>query len=179
MMKHVPEQIQQTIGRAMGRIPSGVFILTAGSAAEKTAMMASWVQQAGFEPAAVSVAIAKERPIGDLIRRDKRFVLNVIGEKDHHIMRKYARGLEPGVDPFEGVVAGDPHPFDAEIRHHGWERTAQVTVRRPHERVGEVPFDYRELATCIVNEIHRHAANHTMEEAARAAEAMMKLTGVL
>ena len=77
------------------------------------------------------------------------------------------------------VVAGDPHPFDAEIRHHGWERTAQVTVRRPHERVGEVPFDYRELATCIVNEIHRHAANHTMEEAARAAEAMMKLTGVL
>src|SRR5215216_3764041 len=104
MMKHVPEQIQQTIGRAMGRVPSGVFILTAGSAAEKTAMMASWVQQAGFEPAAVSVAIAKERPIGDLIRREKRFVLNVIGEKDHHIMRKYARGVEPGADPFEGVA---------------------------------------------------------------------------
>src|SRR5262245_50117754 len=102
-MIHVPEQIQQTIGKALGRIPSGVFILTAGSAAEKTAMMASWVQQSGFEPAAVSVALAKERPIGNLIRREKRFVLNVIGEKDHHLMRKYARGLKPGEDAFAGV----------------------------------------------------------------------------
>jgi flavin reductase (DIM6/NTAB) family NADH-FMN oxidoreductase RutF len=96
------DERKKTIGKAIGRIPSGVFILTAGST-ESTAMMASWVQQAGFEPPTVSVAIAKARPIGEIIRRDKRFILNVIGETDHHLMRKYARGVPEGEDPFASV----------------------------------------------------------------------------
>jgi hypothetical protein len=73
------------------------------------------------------------------------------------------------------IQASDPHPFEAEIRHRDQERTAHVSVRGPHESVTEVPFDYRELAACIVTEIHRHAANRSMEEAARAAEAMMNM----
>jgi glucose-6-phosphate dehydrogenase assembly protein OpcA len=73
------------------------------------------------------------------------------------------------------IQAVDPHPFEAEIRHRDQERTAHVTVRGQHESVTEVPFDYRELAACIVTEIHRHAANRSMEEAARAAEAMMNM----
>src|SRR5207253_7624746 len=73
------------------------------------------------------------------------------------------------------IRAGDPHPFEAEIRHREKERTARVTVRVPRESATEVPFDYRELAACIVGEIHRHAANRPLEEAARVAEAMMKL----
>ena len=76
------------------------------------------------------------------------------------------------------IQSYDPHPFDAEIRHREKERTARVTVRRPNETATEVPFDYRELAACVVSEIHRHAANRTMEEAARVAEAMMALRRV-
>jgi glucose-6-phosphate dehydrogenase assembly protein OpcA len=73
------------------------------------------------------------------------------------------------------IEAQDPHPFEAEILHRGQERTAHVTVRGPRESAGDVPFDYHELAACIVSEIHRHAANRSMEAAARAAEAMMTI----
>jgi glucose-6-phosphate dehydrogenase assembly protein OpcA len=71
------------------------------------------------------------------------------------------------------IQSGGPHPFDAEILHHGHDRTAQVRMRAPRESTSEVPFGYCELASCIVGEIHRHAPNPSMEGAGRAAEEMM------
>src|SRR5207248_8567927 len=61
------------------------------------------------------------------------------------------------------ISAGDPHPLEAEIRHEGKQRTARMTKGRSHRTEMDVPFDYRELAACIVGEIHRHAANRPME----------------
>src|SRR5918999_987649 len=55
----ISEQLKQTVGKALGRVPSGVFILTAAHNGESAAMMASWVQQAAFDPPAVSIAMAK------------------------------------------------------------------------------------------------------------------------
>ena len=71
------------------------------------------------------------------------------------------------------IASVAPHALEVELLHHGRDRTARVSVRGASERTAEVPFDYQELASCIVGEIHRHAANRTMEEAATAAEAMM------
>ena len=36
--------------RELGRLPSGLYVLTAGRGAAATGMLASWVQQVGFEP---------------------------------------------------------------------------------------------------------------------------------
>jgi len=72
------------------------------------------------------------------------------------------------------IQAGAPHPFDVEIRHRGRESSARVTLRAPRAATMESPFGYSEFAACIVGEIHRHAANKPMEDAARAAEDMMK-----
>ena len=42
----------------LGRVPSGVFILTASDGeGRETGMLASWVQQASFEPQQVTVAV--------------------------------------------------------------------------------------------------------------------------
>ena len=50
---------KENIGAAIGRIPSGVFVITAkNSSGEKIGMLGSWVAQAGFEPPCVSVAVA-------------------------------------------------------------------------------------------------------------------------
>jgi glucose-6-phosphate dehydrogenase assembly protein OpcA len=72
-----------------------------------------------------------------------------------------------------GIRADAPHLLDLEIVHHGRETTARVTTRKPTASTSEVPFGYRELAACIVNEMHRHAPNPHLEDATRAAEAMM------
>jgi flavin reductase (DIM6/NTAB) family NADH-FMN oxidoreductase RutF len=101
----VSDEFKHTVGKAIGRIPSGVFILTATSAdgRDATAMMASWVQQASFDPPALSVAVAKGRPIGDMIRAAKKFSLSVIPDGDTTLMKRYARGVKPGEDAFAGV----------------------------------------------------------------------------
>ena len=99
----VSEELKQTVGKALGRIPSGVFILTAGRGADAAAMMASWVQQASFEPPTVSIALAKGRPIADLIKSTKTLGLSIVPENDTTLMKRYARGIKPGEDPFHDV----------------------------------------------------------------------------
>ena len=102
-MIHVPDDIRNTIGKALGRIPSGLFILTAKHNDQSTAMLASWVQQSSFDPPTVSVAIANDRPITTLIRTSKKFALSVIPETDTTLMKRYARGIKPTEDPFAGM----------------------------------------------------------------------------
>lgn len=97
------DELKMTVGRALGRIPSGVFVLTTGSGPKAAAMLASWVQQASFAPPCVSVAVAKDRFLGPALRENRVFALSVVGEHDAHLMKKYARGLKPGEDAFAGI----------------------------------------------------------------------------
>src|SRR6476661_8003811 len=99
----VPDSLKQQIGKPLGKIPSGVFILTAQHDGRSSAMLASWVQQAAFAPPAVSVAVARDRPIVNLIRQSGRFALSVVAEHDKALMKRYARGIREGEDPFAGM----------------------------------------------------------------------------
>ena len=99
----ISEEFKHSAGKAMGRIPSGVFILTAKHTTDATAMMASWVQQCAFDPPAISVALAKGRPIGEIIKSAQQFAISVVGEEETTLMKRYARGVKPGEDAFAGV----------------------------------------------------------------------------
>ncbi len=68
-------------------------------------MLASWVQQAGFEPLALSVAVRKGRPIEPLIDESWHFVLNQIGTDPKPMFRHFGRGFEAGQDAFAGIEA--------------------------------------------------------------------------
>jgi flavin reductase (DIM6/NTAB) family NADH-FMN oxidoreductase RutF len=64
-------------------------------------MMASWVQQCSFAPPALTVGIAKDRPIAKVIQASRTFALSIVAEHDDsHILRKYARGVPEHEDPF-------------------------------------------------------------------------------
>jgi len=91
------------IGPAIGRIPSGLFILTAADEEHRAGMLCSWVQQACFEPAMVSVAVAKGRPIMPLISESRRFGLCQLSEADKTTLRKFAGGHDMNDDPFLGI----------------------------------------------------------------------------
>ena len=118
-MSHpTPENTDPALGKALGRIPSGVYILCTVHDGRPEVMMASWVQQAGFQPPSVSVAVAKERPIRQSLLAAGRFALAVVPQDDTSLMKKYGRGVAPGADPFEGVEvihtpAGLPVPAGA------------------------------------------------------------------
>jgi flavin reductase (DIM6/NTAB) family NADH-FMN oxidoreductase RutF len=102
----------------LGRVPSGIYILTAGVGASATGMLASWVMQAGFEPPMVTVAVQQGRYVADWLTAGKPFVLNVVGESHKHLLKHFGKGFEPGEPAFTGLEtretsAGVPALVDA------------------------------------------------------------------
>jgi flavin reductase (DIM6/NTAB) family NADH-FMN oxidoreductase RutF len=87
----------------LGRIPSGVFILTAGTGDNATGMLASWVMQAGFEPPMITVAIRQGRHVAERLVRGEPFVLNVVGEGQKLLLSHFGRGFEPDEPAFVGL----------------------------------------------------------------------------
>ena len=89
--------------QALGRVPTGLYIVTAENNGQRAAFLASWVCQVGFMPPAVSVAIKQDRPIMRQLARGAHFAVNILGKDDKKLMGQFARGFDIGVDPFEGA----------------------------------------------------------------------------
>jgi flavin reductase (DIM6/NTAB) family NADH-FMN oxidoreductase RutF len=87
----------------LGRLPSGIFILTAGVGDRATGMLSSWVMQAGFEPPMVSVAVKLGRYVCDWLTDGQPFVLNLVGESQTQLLKHFGKGFEPGAPAFEGL----------------------------------------------------------------------------
>jgi flavin reductase (DIM6/NTAB) family NADH-FMN oxidoreductase RutF len=87
----------------LGRVPSGIFILTIGTGSRATGMLASWVMQAGFEPPTVSVAVKQGRYVCDWITAGEPFVLNLVGESQKELLKHFGKGFPPGEPAFEGL----------------------------------------------------------------------------
>jgi 3-hydroxy-9,10-secoandrosta-1,3,5(10)-triene-9,17-dione monooxygenase reductase component len=125
----VSDEVKGRIGKPLGKVPSGVYILTAAHGGKTHAMLASWVQQAAFDPPTVSVALAKDRPIYPLIRESKRLALSILGEHDTQLMKKYARGIDPGRDAFEGMsTVKSPHGIPCLADALGWIECRVISV---------------------------------------------------
>jgi flavin reductase (DIM6/NTAB) family NADH-FMN oxidoreductase RutF len=88
----------------LGRVPSGIFILTIGTGARATGMLASWVMQAGFEPPMGSVAVKQGRYVSDWLSVGQPFVLNLVGEGHKVFLKHFGKGFEPGAPAFEGLA---------------------------------------------------------------------------
>ncbi|MGE5609197.1 MAG: flavin reductase family protein [Bacillota bacterium] len=99
----IPEPLKHTVGRVLGQIPSGVFIISAVHEGNGDAQLASWIQQAAFEPPCITVALGRTRSILPIIRGSGRFAISILGEADRGLMKRYARGVQAGEDPFADV----------------------------------------------------------------------------
>lgn len=104
------EKVKEKIGKALGKIPSGIGILTAQRGNEKQAMLASWFQQVSFEPPLLALAIKKGRPIGEIIQESKIFALNLLHTGQKNMLAHFGKGFEPGQDPFVGIKLDSSYP---------------------------------------------------------------------
>ncbi|MFO0910964.1 MAG: flavin reductase family protein [Isosphaeraceae bacterium] len=95
------------LGQALGRVPSGLYILTVRQDDRATGMLASWVQQAGFEPPMVTVAVGTQRYVADWIANGGRCTLNQLPVGSKSLMKHFGRGFPPEADAFEGLELRD------------------------------------------------------------------------
>ena len=98
------------LGAALGRVPSGLFILTARNGENFTGMLASWVQQAGFEPPMLTVVLHKDRYVTDWIRRSGKFVLNQVAIGNKTLLKHFGKGFKPEDQAFENAKIHLDHP---------------------------------------------------------------------
>ncbi len=94
-------QIDRT-EQAVGRIVSPLCVVSAKRGDVKSAMLASWVSQASFNPPGVTVAVAKDRAIEPLLHTKDKFVLNVLQE-GMNLRRHFLKSFAPGSDRFAGL----------------------------------------------------------------------------
>ena len=125
---------------ALGRVPSGLFVVTWREADRDRGMLASWVMQAGFAPPMVTVAVAPGRALLAAIEAGSAFVVNVLAERQRPLLARFGKPPGPEEDPFAGIGVGRA-PCGAATIH---EAAAWLECRLVSRTVGsaETPSDH-------------------------------------
>ncbi|MFP4102808.1 diflavin flavoprotein [Coleofasciculus sp.] len=98
------KSLDSDLDKALGRLSSGLYVITAQKGNINSAMVASWVAQASFKPLGVSVAVAKDRAIESFMYVGDRFVLNVLEAGNYQgLMKHFLKRFPPGANRFEGI----------------------------------------------------------------------------
>jgi len=113
---------------ALAQIPSGCCILTAAADSVATGMLASWVQQAAFEPPMVTVALKRGRPIETLIERSGKLTLNVIGEDPTRLFKHFGKGFALDQLAFTGLFTTST-PYGVELAESAGVLSGRVIQR--------------------------------------------------
>lgn len=93
---------------ALGRVPSGLYILTARQGESETGMLVSWVQQCSFEPPQLTVALKQGREVTAWLAQGAGFTLNVLDEDQTDILAHFGRGFGPGEPAFQEIAIDRP-----------------------------------------------------------------------
>ena len=94
-------QIDRT-EQAVGRVVGSLCVLAAKRDGVTSAMLASWVTQASFNPPGLTIAVAKDRAVESLTHTDDKFVLNILKE-GMNVRRHFLKPFAPGEDRFAGL----------------------------------------------------------------------------
>ncbi|MEM9977090.1 MAG: flavin reductase, partial [Cyanobacteria bacterium P01_D01_bin.2] len=98
------KSLDADLQKALGRISSGLYIITAAKGEVTSAMLASWISQASFKPLGFTIAVAKDRAIESLLQVGDTFVLNILEEGNHlALMKHFLKRFPPGADRFAGI----------------------------------------------------------------------------
>lgn len=102
--------LESGLDRALGRISSGLYIITAQKDDVNSAMLASWVIQASFEPLGVAIAVAKDRAIESRLHVGDHLVLNVLEEGRYQpLVKHFLKRFPPGSYRFSGIDTYPAH----------------------------------------------------------------------
>lgn len=94
-------QIDRT-AQAVGRVVGSLCVLAAKRGELTSAMLASWVTQASFNPPGLTIAVAKDRAVESLTHTGDKFVLNILKE-GMNVRRHFLKPFAPGENRFAGL----------------------------------------------------------------------------
>ena len=92
---------KKQVGRALGRVPSGLFIVTTKFQDKEDAVLASWVNQCSFDPPEVTLALGQMRNARLLIEASQAFIVNILGKESNDLMKHFFKSHRGSI--FDGL----------------------------------------------------------------------------
>lgn len=105
---------KEDLGRAIGRIATGVFVVSLERDGQRDGMLTSFLNQMSFEPPMITFAVKKERHILNDLKDGTHFVVNVLGKANMDMFKSFAKPHTDGLDRFEGhevAVDANGNPY--------------------------------------------------------------------
>ena len=97
----ITDMDRNSVAPALGRIVSGIYIATGYHEGEPTGMLCSFVEQAGFEPPMITIAVSAGRRLGDAIEESGKVGLNVLSIANTDLMKAFSNRSE---SPFDSLA---------------------------------------------------------------------------
>ncbi|MCA9788265.1 MAG: flavin reductase [Cyanobacteria bacterium HKST-UBA06] len=123
MSTTVGQQAPETFAKALGRVASGIYIISTGRLPDAQGMLTSWVMQAGFEPPQLTIAVARERSILPKLAVGSMLVVNILGEQSNELMKPFVKTQDNAFESLSteqnefGVILKDAVAFlNAEVK---------------------------------------------------------------
>ncbi|MEZ5329425.1 MAG: flavin reductase family protein [Verrucomicrobiales bacterium] len=133
---------QDKVAPALGKIASGLYIATAtDSGGNPVGMLCSFVEQAGFEPPMITIAIGPDRRLAKALVDGGKLGLNVLGKSNGGALMK----------PF--VSSGDANPFTGialTANHHGIPQLSDALAFLACELRDQMPAGDHTIYLCEV-----------------------------
>jgi flavin reductase (DIM6/NTAB) family NADH-FMN oxidoreductase RutF len=104
------------LAAALGRIPSGLFVVTCREGDRETGLLASFVQQCAFQPPLVSLAIKQGRALFDWLVPGKLLTINILDDTQTDMIAHFGRGFGLDDSPFEELDVDRPEDAGAILR---------------------------------------------------------------
>ncbi len=97
---------KSAVGPALGKVPSCLAVVTCG----RQAMLASWIQQASFEPPMVTIAVKSGRPILDALGTAGTLAISLLGEDSNKLLGTFAKPDDKALDKVDHQPSPKGHP---------------------------------------------------------------------
>jgi flavin reductase (DIM6/NTAB) family NADH-FMN oxidoreductase RutF len=102
---------QKSLAAALGRIPSGIFIITLAGEGVQTGMLASWVQQCSFKPPLITFAVQRGRPISDLLKPGASTTINILESAQTDMIAHFGKGFALADNAFQVIEIEQALPY--------------------------------------------------------------------
>lgn len=90
--------------KAVGKIPSGLFIIATKHDGKIDGFLGSFVQQISFDPLLIALAMKPGRPAYDSVKTGNTFTINVAGDHDKSYLKLFWKGYDPDNNPFDELA---------------------------------------------------------------------------
>lgn len=79
--------------------------------ANETGVLLSWVQQCGFVPPLLSLAVARERFVQEWLAEGAEFTVNILEDSQTDMIAHFGKGFDPTADAFAGLEVDRSQSF--------------------------------------------------------------------